>query len=108
MKDYTKNRKPGMLEPFFPNEILRHIIVSCFLVVIELVAIIVFPLPKLINKPEHITWFLLPVYYLKELMKNECLFIITLSVCALLFVLWPFATNFKSWNRSPNSHNDHT
>ncbi|RIJ89630.1 MAG: hypothetical protein DB853_14220 [Candidatus Brocadia sp.] len=74
MKDYTKGKSPEMLEPFFPNELFRHIIVLCFLVIIELVAVIFFPLPKLVKKPDHIPWPLLPVYNLKQLIQNETLF----------------------------------
>ncbi len=33
MKDYTKGRSPEMLEPFFPNEIFRKIIVCSFLLI---------------------------------------------------------------------------
>ncbi len=90
MKDYTKDKSPEMLEPFFPNELFRHIIVSCFLVVVELIAIIVFPLPKLISKPDYIPWFLLPLYKLNKLIRSEFVFISVVAVCALLFVSWPY------------------
>lgn len=91
MKDYTKNKSPEMLEPFFPNELFRHIIVSCFLVVVELIAIIIFPLPfKLTSKPDSIPWFLLPLYKLNKLIHSEVVFISLVVVCALLFVSWPY------------------
>ena len=96
MKDYTKDRSPEMLEPFFPNEMFRHTIVSCFLVVLELIAVILFPLPfKFVNKPDHISWFLLPIYNLKKLVQSETLFILILAVCALLFISWPFLVSDK-------------
>ena len=91
MKDYTKGKSPEMLEPFFPNELLRHIIVSCFLVILEMGAVILFPLPwKVINKSDHIPWFLLPVYQLHTLIQNEVVFISVIVLSALLFVSWPF------------------
>lgn len=91
MKDYTIDRGPERLEPFFPNEMFRHTIVSCFLIVLELIAVSIFPLPfKIINKPNNITWFLLPFYKLSKLVQNELLFILILSFCALLFISWPF------------------
>lgn len=85
-----------MLEPFFPNELLRHLIVSCFLIILEMVAIIVFPLPwKIFNKPDHIPWFLLPIYQLRTLIQNEVVFISVTVLSALLFVVWPFLVRDK-------------
>lgn len=116
MKDYTKGRSPEMLEPFFPNEIFRKIIVCSFLLVIEFAAVIFFPLPfKLFNKPDHITWFLLPIYKLSKLIHNEILFILILALCALIFISWPFLTSgrihdllalkkVKSLNRCHDMH----
>lgn len=101
MKDYTKGKSPEMLEPFFPNELLRHIIVSCFLVILEMGAVILFPLPwKAINKPDHIPWFLLPVYKLHKLMHNEVLFISALVLSTLIFVSWPFLVRDTKGNAS--------
>lgn len=100
MKDYTKGKSPEMLEPFFPNELFRHIIVSCFLVIIELVAVVFFPLPKLIDKPDHVPWLLLPVYNFKQLIHNETLFISILILCALLFVSWPFLISERKYDVS--------
>lgn len=101
MKDYTKGKRPEMLEPFFPNELLRHIIVSCFLIILEMGAIMVFPLPwKIIKKPDHIPWFLLPVYQLHKLLHNEVLFISVLVLSALLFVSWPFLVRDAKWSVS--------
>lgn len=99
MKDYTKDKDPEELEPFFPNEMFRHIIVACFLITVELAAVIVLPLPwKPISKPEHIPWFLLPAYRLRSLIQSDTLFT-TLSVfSALLFILWPFITERKKRN----------
>lgn len=99
MKDYTKGRSPEMLEPFFPNEMFRHIIVSCFLLVIECVAVNFFPLPfKLVEKPDRISWFLLPVYKLSRLVHNEMLFILILVAGALVFISWPFLSSGKIHN----------
>src|SRR3990167_6058063 len=99
MKDYTKGKTPEMLEPFFRNEIFRHIIVSCFLIIVELIAVILFPLPvKLINKPDHVPWFLLPIYNLDKLIQNKALFIFLSVLCALLFISWPFLVSGKKYN----------
>ena len=95
MKDYTKDKGAEKLEPFFPNEIFRHIIVACFLFILELVAVILFPLPKLVNKPDYIPWFLVPIYKLDKLIQNEVIFISILALCALLFVSWPFLVGSK-------------
>lgn len=113
MKDYTKGKKPGMLEPFFPNELFRHIIVACFLVVVELVSVMLFPLPfKFISKPDHIPWFLLPIYKLNKIIQSEILFISTLVLCAILFITWPFLEgaakrNVASFDKTPDPTMDH-
>lgn len=99
MKDYTKGRSPDMLEPFFPNEVFRYIIVSCFLLVIECVAVNFFPLPfKLVEKPDRISWFLLPVYKLSRLVHNEKFFILILVAGAFAFISWPFLSSDKIYN----------
>lgn len=108
MKDYTKGKSPEMLEPFFPNELFRHIIVLCFLVIIELVAVIFFPLPKLVKKPDHIPWPLLPVYNLKQLIQNETPFISILVLCALLFVFWPFLIRERRYTVSSFNNTEGT
>lgn len=91
MKDYTKNKRPDMLEPFFPNEMFRYIIVGCFLVVLDLLAVLFFPLPfNPANKPEHIPWFLIPVYLLKKCIHSELVFILMLVASALFFIFLPF------------------
>ncbi|NUO09280.1 MAG: hypothetical protein HUU08_11470 [Candidatus Brocadia sp.] len=102
MKDYTKGKDPDMLEPFFPNELFRHIIAACFLFVLELIAVILFPLPALVDKPGHVAWFLLPVYLLNKIIQNEVIFISILVLCALLFVLWPFLGGSKRRGSSAN------
>lgn len=102
MKDYTKDKNPEKLEPFFPNEMFRHIIVTCFLIIVELAAVIVLPLPwKFINKPDHIPWFLLLVYRLRNLIQNDTLFTVLSILSVLLFILWPFLTERKKRNISP-------
>lgn len=90
-----------MLEPFFPNELLRHLIVSCFLIILEMVAIMVFPLPwKIFNKPDHIPWFLLPLYQLRTLIQNEAVFISAVVLSALLFIAWPFLVCDRKYRMS--------
>ncbi len=95
MTDYTKGKSPDMLEPFFPNEIFRYIVVSCFLLVLEFVAIIVFPLPKFVHKPDDVPWFFVPMYGLRILAHNKYLFISMLVFGALLFVSWPFIAGLR-------------
>ncbi len=102
MKDYTKNKKPEELEPFFPNEIFRHIIAACFLAVIELIAVIAFPLPwKFSNKPDHIPWFFLPIYRLQKLVQSDILFITLLAFSALIFISLPFLADMRKCSVPP-------
>ncbi|MFN3532224.1 MAG: hypothetical protein ACK41Q_06865 [Candidatus Brocadia sp.] len=101
MKDYTKGKSPEMLEPFFPNELFRHVIVSCFLVIIELVAVVLFPLPlKVIEKPDYIPWFFLPIYKLNKLIQNEVMFISILVLCVLMFITWPFLVSGRKYSNT--------
>ena len=101
MKDYTKGKTAQQLEPFFPNELFRHTIVSCFLVVVELLAVILLPVPvAVVNTPHHVPWFLLPLYYVKMLIRNDAAFFPLLIVCFLVFISWPFiATLFFKKSR---------
>jgi len=109
MKDYTKDKSPEVLEPFFPNEVFRHITVGCFLVVVELISVMLFPLPvKFVNKPDHIPWFLVPIYKLNKLIQNETLFISILVLCALLFVSWPFLVSSRKRNLLPSDKTQDT
>ncbi|MCC7213004.1 MAG: hypothetical protein E3K40_12210 [Candidatus Brocadia sp.] len=94
MKDYTQGRTPEMLEPFFPNEMFRYIIVSCFLLIIECLAVIFLPLPfTFMNKPDYVPWFGLPFYELSKYLQNDIVLIFFIACCALLLILWPFLEN---------------
>lgn len=91
MKDHTKGRTPKMPEPFFPNKMLRYIIVFCFLLVVECIAVVIFPLLfSLVDKPDHVPGFALPVYEFSKIIQNDKLLILILGLCTLFFVLLPF------------------
>ncbi|GAN34260.1 MAG: hypothetical protein DYG83_08385 [Candidatus Brocadia sp. AMX2] len=99
MKDYTQGRTPEMLEPFFPNEMFRYIIVSCFLLVVECIAVVFLPLPfSLIEKPDYVPWFGLPFYELHKYLQNDILLIFLMVFCALFLVSWPFLENALRYN----------
>ncbi|MDR4499260.1 MAG: hypothetical protein MRK02_15280 [Candidatus Scalindua sp.] len=96
MVDYRKGRSEEDLEPFFPNEILRHTLLTFFLMSAVLIAVIVLPesfqkstgeFAAFQTKPP---WYLLSFYQLSFLLKSKVLYITALVVFALLFVSIPF------------------
>ncbi|OQY98922.1 MAG: hypothetical protein B6D35_10750 [Candidatus Brocadia sp. UTAMX2] len=99
MKDYTQGRTPEMLEPFFPNEMFRHIIVSCFLLAVECIAVIFLPFSfPFIEKYAGIPWFGLPFYELHKYLQNDLLLIVIMVFCALFLISWPFLENAFRYN----------
>ncbi|MDR4506293.1 MAG: hypothetical protein MRK01_16095 [Candidatus Scalindua sp.] len=96
MVDYRKGRSKEELEPFFPNEILRHTILTFFLISAVLVGVIILPESFQKSIDEYATfqtrppWYLLPFYQLSFLVTSKALYITALVVSALLFVAVPF------------------
>ncbi len=96
MVDYRKGRSEEELEPFFPNEVLRHTLLTFFLVSAVMVGVIVIPesfqkstdeFAAFVSTPP---WYLLPFYQLSSLVNSKALCITALSVFSLLFVSVPF------------------
>jgi len=96
MVDYRKGRSKEELEQFFPNEILRHTLLTFFLISAVMVAVIVLPESFQKSTDEYSTfltrppWYLLPFYQLSFLVKSKALYITALVVFVLLFVSIPF------------------
>ncbi len=109
MKDYSRYYRPDQLEPFFPNEFLRHIIVVCVLFIVLLVGAIFLPessqeavsLSEDAGRGPH-PWYLLPISELSRLVPNRTAFLAILGCAgaALLSVpFWDRTDERRLWRR---------
>jgi quinol-cytochrome oxidoreductase complex cytochrome b subunit len=96
MADYSKGRSEEELEPFFPNEILRHTIVTFFFISAVMLGVLFFPesfqkstdeFASFQTKP---TWFLLPFIHFSTLINNKFWYIVILTIYAIMFIAVPF------------------
>lgn len=97
MKDYTKYYRPDELEPFYPNEFLRHVLVVFILFAGLLLGVIFLPesaqgvrsigegVPG--QKPP---WYILPIYELSVLLPEKAAFFAVLGCTAAAFISLPF------------------
>ncbi len=102
MVDYRKGRSEGELEPFFPNEILRHILLTFLLISAIMLGVLFLPesFQKSIddyasyeNRP---LWFLLPFSHLSSLINSKVWCIIVIAIYAMAFIAVPFLDrNYK-------------
>ncbi len=102
MVDYRKGRSEGELEPFFPNEILRHILLTFLLISAIMLGVLFLPesFQKSIddyasyeNRP---LWFLLPFSHLSSLINSKVWFVIVIAIYAMAFIAVPFLDrNYK-------------
>ncbi|WP_096892429.1 hypothetical protein [Candidatus Scalindua japonica] len=96
MVDYRQGRSEEELEPFFPNEILRHTLLT-FLLLSAIMLAVLF-LPESFQKSteefaSHRTrpvWFLLPFYSFSNLVTNKIWCITILTIYAIVFITVPF------------------
>ncbi|HHT9119039.1 MAG TPA: hypothetical protein ACFYD3_00650 [Candidatus Hypogeohydataceae bacterium YC41] len=103
MKDYTKDYSPEELEPFFPNELLRHLLVIFLLIIVEFVGIAFLPETAQDRVSQQSAsggyqpkplWFLLPVYGLFKLVPSKTACFVLLGCGAMAFISLPF------WDRA--------
>ena len=96
MVDYSKGRSEEELEPFFPNEILRHTLLTFLFISAVLLGVIFIPesfqkatdeFAALQTRPP---WYLLPFYQLLDLIKNKAVYLVILIVLAIAFIGIPF------------------
>ena len=111
MKDYTKDYPPEELEPFFPNEFLRHLLVICLLIIVEFLGIVFLPETAQDRVNQQSTaggydprplWFLLPIYGLFRLIpsKTVCFIILGCGAAALLSLpFWDRAKERRLWKK---------
>lgn len=99
MKDYSKEYKPEELEPFFPNELLRNLLVIFILIIVEFIGIVSLPESSQDNiRSQEYTprplWFLLPIYQLFRIIPSKAACFALLGLAALTLLGLPF------WDRS--------
>ena len=96
MTDYSKGRSEEELEPFFPNEILRHTLVTFFFISAIMLGVLFFPESFQKSTDEFASfqtkpmWFLLPFFHISTLINNKVWYVIILTIYTIMFVAVPF------------------
>ncbi len=96
MVDYRIGRNEDELEPFFPNEILRHTLLTFLLISAIMLGVLFLPesyynsVDGSASSENSIPWFLLPFYYISSLIDNKALYILVISLYAVTFIGVPF------------------
>ena len=96
MVDYSNGRCEEELEPFFPNEILRHTLLTFLLISSIMLGVLFLPesfqnsLDESISHGNSLPWFLLPFYYISDLIDNKVLYVLIISLYAIAFIGVPF------------------
>ncbi|MEE9200345.1 MAG: hypothetical protein V3V45_02770 [Candidatus Brocadiales bacterium] len=109
MKDYTKYYRPEELEPFYPNELLRHLLVVFVLIAVLLLGVIFLPesaqeaLPLSEGAAEKKpVWYLLPIHELSKLVPERAVFLGILGCAAAVLLsvpLWDRTGEKRLWKR---------
>ncbi len=92
MVDYRKGRSEEELEPFFPNEILRHTLLTFLLISAIMLGVLFLPesfqksVDEFASYENRSPWFLLPFYYLSGLINNKVWYILIISIYAITFI----------------------
>jgi len=96
MVDYSKGRSEEELEAFYPNEILRHIILTFLFISAVMLGVLFLPeslqkstgeFASLQTRPP---WFLLPFYHFSSLINNKVWYVAILIIYAITFISVPF------------------
>ena len=96
MTDYSKGRSQEELEPFFPNEILRHTLVTFFFISAVMLGVLFFPESFQKSTDEFASfqtkppWFLIPFYHVSDLTNNKIRCITIFLIYAIAFISVPF------------------
>ncbi len=96
MVDYSKGRNEEELEPFFPNEILRHTLLTFLFISAVMLGVLFLPESFQKSTDEFASfqtrppWFLLPFYHLSNLINNKIWYVTILVIYAITFIIVPF------------------
>lgn len=96
MADYSKGRSEEELEAFYPNEILRHTLLTFLFISAVMFGVLFLPesfqkatdeFASFQTKPP---WFLLPFYHISSLINNRVWYVSILVIYAIIFISVPF------------------
>ncbi len=96
MADYSKGRSEEELEPFLPNEILRHTLLTFFFISAIMLGVLLFPESFQKSTDEFASfqtkpmWFLLPFFHFSTLINNKVWYVVILTIYAIIFIAIPF------------------
>ena len=96
MADYSKGRSEEELEPFFPNEILRHTLVTFLFISAIMLGVLFSPESFQKSTDEFASfqtkpmWFLLPFIHFSTLINNKVWYVVILTIYAIMFITIPF------------------
>lgn len=108
MADYGKGRSEEELETFFPNEILRHTLLTFLLISAIMLGVLLLPESFQKSFDEYASyenrplWFLLPFYFVSGLFNNKLWYILIISIYTITFISVPFIDRNKKrslWNK---------
>jgi quinol-cytochrome oxidoreductase complex cytochrome b subunit len=96
MVDYSKGRSEEELEAFYPNEVLRHIILIFLFISAVMLGVLFLPDSLQKSTDEFASfqtrppWFLLPFYHFSGLINNKVWYVAILVIYAITFISVPF------------------
>ncbi len=96
MADYSKGRSDEELEPFFPNEILRHALLTFFFISAVMLGVLFFPesfqksTDEFASFQTRLPWFLLPFSYFSSLIDTKVWYFVILAIYTIMFITVPF------------------
>ena len=96
MVDYSKGRSEEELEAFYPNEILRHTLLTFLFISAVMLGVMFFPESFQKSTDEFASfqtrppWFLLPFYHCSSLINNRVWHVAILVIYAITFISIPF------------------
>ena len=96
MADYSKGRREEELEAFYPNEVLRHTILTFLFISAVMLGVMFFPESFQKSTDEFASfqsgppWFLLPFYHFAGFTGNKVWCVSILVIYAIAFIAIPF------------------
>ncbi|MFQ5686834.1 MAG: hypothetical protein ACE5GV_09255 [Candidatus Scalindua sp.] len=96
MADLSKGRSEEELEAFYPNEILRHTLLTFLFISAVMLGVLFLPESFQKSTDEFASfqtrppWFLLPFYHCSSLINNRVWHVAILVIYAIVFINIPF------------------
>lgn len=96
MADYSKGRSEEELEAFYPNEILRHTLLTFLFISAVMLGVLFLPesfqkaTDEFVSFQTKPPWFLLPFYHISSLINNRVWYVSILVIYAIIFISVPF------------------